>query len=71
MRASRACAAAYHRRDAAGQRFVDLLRADEVDMRIHGSGGDDHAFAGDGLGARAHYDGDSRLDIGITGLAYA
>ena len=34
------------------QRLVDLLRADEVDVRVDAAGGDDHAFAGDDLGAR-------------------
>ena len=45
-------AAADHRRDARHQRLVDLLRADEVDVRVDAAGGDDHAFAGDDLGAR-------------------
>ena len=34
------------------KRVVDLLRADEVDVRVDAAGGDDHAFAGDDLGAR-------------------
>ena len=64
-------AAAEHGRDAAHQRFVDLLRADEVDVRVDAAGGDDHAFAGDDLGARADDDVDARLDVGIAGLADA
>ena len=46
-------AAADHGRDAAHQRLVDLLRADEMDVRIDGAGGHDHAFAGDHFGAGA------------------
>ena len=65
----RAGAAAEHRRHAAGQRLLDLLRADEVDVRIDAAGGDDHPFAGDDLGARADDDVDARLDVGIAGLA--
>ena len=33
------------------KRFLDLLRADEMDMRVHAAGGEDAAFAGDNLGA--------------------
>jgi hypothetical protein len=33
------------------QRLLDLLRADPVDVRVDAAGGEDHAFAGDGLGA--------------------
>jgi hypothetical protein len=43
----RAGAAAEHGGDAAHQRFLDLLRADEVDMRVDAAGGDDLALAGD------------------------
>ena len=35
------------------QRFVDLLRADEVDVRIDAARSDDHALAGDDFGAGA------------------
>ena len=38
------------------KRFLDLLRADEVDMRVDAAGGDDLALAGDHLGARADDD---------------
>ena len=62
-------AAADHRRDARHQRLVDLLRADEVDVRVDAAGGDDHAFAGDDLGAGADDDVDAGLDVGIAGLA--
>ena len=65
----RAGAAAEHRGDAGHQRFLDLLRADEMDVRIETAGGEDFAFAGDHLGARPDDDGDARLDIGVAGLA--
>ena len=45
-------AAADHRGHAGHQRFVDLLRADEVDVRVDAAGGDDLSFAGDHFGAR-------------------
>ena len=35
------------------QRVVDLLRADEMDVRVDAARGDDQAFAGDDLGAGA------------------
>ena len=51
------------------ERFVDLLRADEVDVRVDAARGDDHALAGDDLGAGADDDVDTRLDVRIAGLA--
>ena len=65
----RAGAAAEHRRDARHQGVVDLLRADEMDVRIEAAGGQDLALAGDHLGARPDDDVDARLDIGVAGLA--
>ena len=65
----RAGAAAEHRGDAGHQRFLDLLRADEMDMGVDAAGGEDLAFAGDDLGAGADDDVDAGLDIGIAGLA--
>lgn len=62
-------AAAEHRRDAACECFVDLLRADEVDMRIDTARGHDHAFARDDLRGRADRDVHVRLDVGIARLA--
>src|SRR6185437_8615315 len=67
----RAGAAAHHGGDAAVERVVDLLRADEVDVAVDTARGDDLALAGDRLGARADDDGDARLDVGIAGLADA
>ena len=64
-------AAADHRRHAGHQRLVDLLRTDEVDVRVDAAGGDDHPLAGDDLGAGADDDVDPGLDVGIAGLADA
>src|SRR5690606_4428314 len=62
-------AAADHCRYAGHQGFFDLLRADEVDMRIDTAGGNNRALSGDNLGASADFDGDARLDIAVTCLA--
>ncbi len=67
----RAGAAADHGGDAAGQRFFDLLRADEVDVGVDAAGGDDDAFAGDDFGAGADDDVHAGLDVGVAGLADA
>ena len=65
----RAAAATEHGRDAARERFLDLLGRDEVDVGIHAACSKDTAFAGDDLGAGADDDGDAGLGIGIAGLA--
>ena len=66
-------AAADERRHAARQRLVDLLRADEVDVRVDAAGGQDQAFAGDRFGGHAdhHAGGHAGHDVGIAGLADA
>ena len=64
-------AAAHHGGDAAVERLVDLLRADEVDVAVDAAGGDDLALAGDRLGAGPDDDVDAGLDVGIAGLADA
>ena len=64
-------AAAEHRRHAGGQRFVDLLRADEVDMHVEPAGRQDPPLAGDHLRPRTDDDGDTRLRIRVAGLADA
>ena len=38
---------------------------------VDAAGGDDHAFAGDHLGAGADHDVDAGLDVGVAGLADA
>ena len=65
----RAGAAAQHGGEARAQRLLDLLRADEMDMRVEAARGDDLAFAGDRFGARADDDRHARLRVGIAGLA--
>ena len=64
-------AAAEHRRDAAVERLLDQLRADQMDVRVDAAGGDDAAFAGNDLGPRADHDVDPGLDVGVAGLADA
>ena len=66
----RAGAAAHHHGDAGVERLLDLLRADEMDVAVDAAGGEDLAFAGDRLRARADDDVDARLDVGVAGLAY-
>ena len=58
-------AAADHRRDAAGERLLRLLRADEVDVRVDAAGGQDAMLAGDDLGRRADLEArrDAVLDV--------
>ena len=62
-------AAAQHRGDAGHERFVDLLRADEMDVRVEAACGEDLAFARDHLGPGPDNDGDAGLDVRIAGLA--
>ena len=52
----RARAAADHRRDARRQRFLDLLWADEVNVRVDAAGRENLAFAGDDFRAGADDD---------------
>src|SRR5690606_7677436 len=62
-------AAAEHRREAGQERVVDLLRADEVNVRVEAAGSEDLALARDRLGARADDNVDVRLDVRVAGLA--
>ena len=64
-------AAADHRGDAAAERLVHDLRADEVHVAVDTAGGEDLAVAGDDLGGRTdHQIGvDPRHRVGIAGLA--
>ncbi len=65
----RSGAAADHRGHARHQRVVDLLRRDEVDVRVDAARGQQAALAGDDLGAGADDDVDARLHVGVAGLA--
>ena len=51
----------------------DLLRADEMDVRVDAAGGEDQALAGDRFGGDAddHPRRDAGHDVGIAGLADA
>src|SRR5215467_12652453 len=58
-----------HRGDAGHQSLFDLLRADEMDMRIDAARGDDLALACDRLGSWPDDDADVWLDVRIAGFA--
>src|SRR5271165_708487 len=62
-------AAAEHGRDAAVQRLLDQLRADEMDVGIDAAGGDDTALAGNRFGPRPDHDVNPGLNIGVARLA--
>ncbi|MNY02071.1 hypothetical protein D3C86_1346280 [compost metagenome] len=65
----RAGTATEHAGDAAHQRLFDLLRADEVNMRIHAAGGQDLAFTGNRLRRGTDDDRHARLRIRVSRLA--
>ncbi len=62
-------AAAEHRGKAGVKRVVDLLRADEMDVRVHAARRQDAPLACDDLGSRADDDVDIGLGVGVSGLA--
>ena len=62
-------AAAEHRRNAGCKRLLDLLRRDEVDMRVDAAGRHDPALTGNDFGSGTDDDVDAVLRIGIAGLA--
>ena len=62
-------AAAQHGGQAGMQRIVDLLGADEMDMRVHPPCGQDAPLARDDLGARADDDVHPWLSIRVARLA--
>src|SRR4030067_836762 len=64
-------AAAKHGGDARHERVLDLLRTDEMDMRVDRAGGDNQPLAGDRFAAGADADIDARRHVGIAGLADA
>ncbi len=57
--------------DPGGERLVDDLRADQVDMAVDAAGGEDPALAGEDLGARADPERGVHAvgDIRVAGLA--
>src|SRR5207237_1026661 len=59
--------------DAAGERHVHLLRADEMNMCIDAAGSQDQTFGGHRLGGRAddHVRRHARHHVGVAGLADA
>src|SRR5262249_4002439 len=63
--------AAEHRRNAAVERLLAKLGADQMDMAVDAAGRDDLALAGDDFGAWADDNIDPGLDIGVAGLADA
>ena len=65
----RARAPAEHGGDPGHQRFLDQLRADEVDVGIDTASGEDMAFTGNGFGAGTDDDVDSGLGVGIARFA--
>ena len=67
----RSRAAAQHGGHAAHQGFLDLLRANEVDVRVDAARRDDHPFAGDDLRRPADGERDAGLDVRIARLADA
>jgi len=65
----RAGAATDHGGDARHQRLINLLWADEVNVRVDAASGENHALTGNHLGAWPDDDVDAGLDIRITGFA--
>ena len=62
-------AAAEQRGDARHQRVIDLLRADEMDVGVEATCGENFPFARDRLRAGTDDDVDARLNVRIAGLA--
>ena len=67
----RAGAAAEHRRQPRVQRVLDLLWADEVDVAVKASGGEDAPLTGNGLRAGTHDDIHAGLGVGVPRFADA
>src|SRR3954468_1637971 len=61
--------APYHRRYAGHQSLIDLLRADQVNVAIDCSRGDDRTFSRNDFGCGTDNDIDAWLDVRIAGLA--
>src|SRR5205085_2638543 len=69
----RASATTEHRRDSTGERVLDLLRADEMNMRVDRSRGDDAPLSCDDFRgcANHHSHGHTMLDSWITRVSDA
>ena len=65
----RSRAAAEHGGHATGQGLFNLLRGDEVDVGVDGTGGHDHAFARNDFRPRPNDDVHTRLGVGVAGFA--
>ena len=65
----RSGSATEHGGDATGQRLIDLLRRDEMNVRVDTAGGDDQAFGADDLGAGPDDDVHTGLGIRIARLS--
>jgi hypothetical protein len=63
------CSPAEHGCEAGGKRFLDLLRADEMDVGVDAAGCQDLALAGDRFRAWPDDDVDAGLHIRVSGLA--
>ncbi len=59
---------AQHGGNAGHQGVFHLLGANEVDVGIDGTGGQDLAFPGDGLGPRSNQDIHTGLGVRVAGL---
>ena len=58
-----------HRSDTARKRFVDLLRTNKMNMGIHTTSGQNHAFARNDLSRCTNWNRDRRLNIRVACLA--
>ncbi len=64
----RACAAANHGGDPRGDRHLNLLGADEVNVGVDAASGEDHPFASDRLRPRANDNVHIVLNVRVPGL---
>jgi len=62
-------AAADHGGNARGDRRLNLLGTNEVDVGINAASGEDHAFSGDRLGTRSHNNRHIILDVRVARFA--
>ena len=62
-------AATNHGGNARGDRHLNLLGTNEVDVGINAASGEDHAFSGDRLGTRSHNNRHIILDVRVARFA--